>query len=179
MRPQPSYRGARLPPPSGLTSLCKRSSVPEVGADNPLHPYTVLHLTRLLILFLIAIHDCLAQPFFAFACDSLPGSTVTPSFRAHSHSFLFSIAFVFLEPARHSQWYMRRGTLLGLLPMFPNESQFNARDFFTSQTSCETRRHLLSFKPQSRQSPSNSVWIHKSSSIVRGRSGIHTSPMRL
>jgi hypothetical protein len=31
-------------------------------------------------------------------------------------------------------------TLLGLLPMFPNESQFDARDFFTSQTISKARR---------------------------------------
>ena len=35
---------------------------------------------------------------------------------------------------------MRRRTLLSLLSMFPNESQFDARDFFTSQTISKARR---------------------------------------
>jgi hypothetical protein len=47
---------------------------------------------------------------------------------------------VFLEPAHHSQQHMGRRTLLSLLPMFPNESQFDARSFFASQTSGKTRR---------------------------------------
>jgi len=50
-----------------------------VGADtNPFYLYTDLQLTRLLILLLLTIHNCLAQPLFAFACDSSPGLTVTP-----------------------------------------------------------------------------------------------------
>jgi hypothetical protein len=90
-----------------------------VGADTPLHPYTDLHLARLLILFLLAIHECITQPFFAFACDSSPGSMVTP--RAHRHSYLLFIALACapapgtLTPLRKQNKHFHTGLRIGVM----------------------------------------------------------------